>query len=194
MGSAWKRDHAVLARLEKFAPEMTDADANTLRRCELTLQRWAEKECGDGSNWAIARDEQTGKPFNVYHGPGKSHRYAIPDREAGALRRARAVAESYGLAIYHQTDCRGCMLYVGPKEMMTDQEYLRGAACCGDRETDMKATITVRMDNDAFADTPASELARILREAADQAEDGETEFALRDITGNAVGKFAVSGR
>jgi aryl carrier-like protein len=27
-------------------------DANTLRRAEKTLHRWAELECGDGNNYA----------------------------------------------------------------------------------------------------------------------------------------------
>jgi len=33
------------------------AESVTLRRCEMTLKRWAERECGDGSDWAIERAE-----------------------------------------------------------------------------------------------------------------------------------------
>lgn len=111
------------------------SEAKTLLRCERTLQRWAERECGDGSNWAIERDEDTGKPYNVYHGPGASHRYAIPDREAGALKRAKAIAEKHGLTLYHQGDCRGCMLYlIRPGDVPEGQDvggfYNRGIALC----------------------------------------------------------------
>ena len=129
---AWKKDHLVLERLERLTPEATDTDANTLRRCELTLQRWAERECGDGGNWAIERDETSGKPYNVYHGEGKARRYPIADREAGALRRARAVANRLQLWAYHQTDPRGCMLYVCKAADANAQSYANGAACCGE--------------------------------------------------------------
>jgi hypothetical protein len=92
---------------------ITDADADALRRIEMTLHRWAERECGDGSDWCLERDEATGKPFNVYHGPGKPMRHAVADREAGALRRLAVIMARYPeLVAYHQGDCRGCMLYV----------------------------------------------------------------------------------
>ena len=92
---------------------ITDADADALRRIEMTLQRWAERECGDGTDWCIERDEKTGKPWNVYHGPGPSRRYPVADREAGAMRRLAGIMARYpDLIAYHQGDCRGCMLYV----------------------------------------------------------------------------------
>lgn len=132
---AWQKDHNLYARLvhQSVAPGgvdgITTEECGTLRRAELTLHRWAERECGDGSNWAIERDETTGKPFNVYHGPGKPSRYAIPDREAGALRRVAAVCAAYGLHYYHQPDPRGCALYVSAKPL-TDTNYSNGVACC----------------------------------------------------------------
>ena len=102
-----------------------------LRRCSMTLHRWAERECGDGSNWAIDRDDVTGKPYNVYHGPGKSSRYAIPDRETGALKRAKAIAGAHGMTAYHQTDPRGAALYIlrpgdVPEGADVDGYYSRG--------------------------------------------------------------------
>jgi hypothetical protein len=129
--TAHQKDQAFASRIERATGRfITPADAGTLRRCERTLQRWAERECGDGSNWIIERDETTGKPFNVYHGPGKPSWYAIPDREAGALRRIAEVCGRIGLHFYHQGDCRGCMLYVAA-EPLTDTNYNRGVACCG---------------------------------------------------------------
>ncbi len=58
----------------------------------------------------------------------------------------------------------------------------------------MKAHITVTMENAAFEDAPASELARILRELANKIErNGPDACKLRDINGNTVGKFVVTG-
>lgn len=94
--------------------------AETLRRAQLTLHRWGELECGDGDNyksWAIERDEATGKPYMVvYPHDGKPRRYRVADREAGAH-------------YFHQTDPRGCALYVAA-EPLTESDYTRGVACC----------------------------------------------------------------
>ena len=108
--------------------------ANTLRRAQLTLHRWAELECGDGNDyasWSIERDEATGKPFmRTYPHKGTMHQHAIPDRERGALKRVAEVCKELGLFYYHQTDPRGCALYVG-NEPLTDQNYSSaGVACC----------------------------------------------------------------
>lgn len=109
-------------------------EANTLRRAQITLQRWAELECGiDGG--CIQRDEKTDIPywynsrvrFVDPHDPRAWHR--IPDREAGALRRVKAICEAHGLHFYHQTDPRGCALYVD-REPLPDNNYSRGIACC----------------------------------------------------------------
>lgn len=105
--------------------------ARTLRRAELVLHRWAEQECGDGNDyasWSIERDETTGKPYRaLYPHQGQSSRTLIADREAGALRRVRQVCTELGLHYYHQTDPRGCALYVS-REPLTDSDYTRGVA------------------------------------------------------------------
>ena len=92
-------------------------EISALRRISRTLQRWAELECGDGNNyssWAIERDEETEKPYFVrYPHDGKSYRTPIADREAGALKRlGKIMAEHKRLVSYHQTDPRGCALYI----------------------------------------------------------------------------------
>jgi hypothetical protein len=96
------------------------SEAQSLRRIEMTLHRWSEAECGDSNDycsWAIERDEETQKPYRVtYPHTGKSYRTAIPDRENGALERARRILSKHPtLWFYYQTDCRGCALYVGHK-------------------------------------------------------------------------------
>jgi hypothetical protein len=106
--------------------------ANTLRRAELTLHRWSEKECRDGNDrlsWAIERDEKTGLPYQVnsYH-DGKVTKRRIPDLEKGALNRIEAICKDYELHYYHQTDPRGCALYVA-NEPLTDINYTDGVAC-----------------------------------------------------------------
>ena len=128
-------------RIADFFERMENAGFNrietqALRRIEMTLQRWGERECGDGSNWAIERDETTGKPFNVYHGEGKPRRYPIPDREKGALKRLAKIMELHPEFIaYHQGDCRGCNLYLVRKIDIKPGEdigsvYSRGIAVC----------------------------------------------------------------
>lgn len=131
MKNAYQKTATVLTSIARICPEATVEDASILRRAEITLRRWAEQECGDGNDhasWAIERDEQTGKPYRVvYPHSGKSRRYAIPDRETGALKRVKAVCSRLGLYFFHQTDPRGCSLYVS-NEPLTDSAYTRGVA------------------------------------------------------------------
>jgi hypothetical protein len=119
---------------QRTGVNISTGDANTLRRAQLTLRRWAEAECGNSNDYAsfsIERDEQTGKPFRVVypHTSDKPRRYATPDRESGALRRVAQVCTANGLHYFHQTDPRGCALYVS-REPLTDSNYSNGAAVC----------------------------------------------------------------
>lgn len=107
-----------LPTLRRLAPAATLDDAHELVKCELTLHRWAEQECGDSddySSWCITRDETSGVPYFEQHAHApfsRPVRYAIPDREKGALRRVAAVCARLGLHYYQQTDPRGVSLYV----------------------------------------------------------------------------------
>lgn len=87
-------------------------DIEALRRIEMTLRRWSEREC----NGEVEVDVDTGKAnaVHVSNVPGTDHqRWPIPNREAGALRRLSAIMARYPhLRAYHQTDPRGCALYV----------------------------------------------------------------------------------
>lgn len=108
-------------------------DAETLFRAERVLHRWAELECGDGSDyasWSIERDEDTEVPYLVmYPHTGASYRRKIADRERGALRRVAALCAARGLYFYHQGDPRGCALYVS-REPLAGNDYSRGVAMC----------------------------------------------------------------
>lgn len=124
--------YALMQTLGARGISLSFDEVNTLRRAQITLHRWAEQECGDGDDyksWAIERDETTGKPYMcVYPHDGKMRRYRIPDREAGALRRVRHICAYHKLDFFHQTDPRGCALYVAA-EPLTDSNYNRGVAC-----------------------------------------------------------------
>lgn len=117
---------------------MSWSEINILRRAERTLHRWAELECGDGNqygSWCISRDEETGRPYmehhHYLHGRGQDYttRTPIADREAGALRRVKAICERHGLSYHHQGDPRGCALYI---LRPGDQAGVGGIAICID--------------------------------------------------------------
>ena len=54
----------------------------------------------------------------------------------------------------------------------------------------MKAFIVVDMNNDAFEE-PATELSRILEDIVKRVKEGESDFTLLDLNGNAVGSFNI---
>lgn len=76
----------------------------------MTLQRWFERECGDG-NGAIERDEATDKPY--WHNANTGRRYPIADMEKGAKARLAAIMAKHApLRAYLQGDPRGAVLYI----------------------------------------------------------------------------------
>lgn len=149
--STQKQKFELFSRLAELG--FTYDESAALRRIEMTLQRWAELECGvEGHNpqitLAIERDEKTGKPFMRQMGPGYSgtwmdRRWLVADRERGALRRLEAIVKARNerstladqVAAYHQGDPRGCALYIVrladvPSNGTIDQYYTRGLAVC----------------------------------------------------------------
>jgi hypothetical protein len=125
-------------------------DAEALRRISMTLHRWHELECGwetGAASWCIARGKLCGKIFEHNddgkpygerhpHSGDKTTYHPMADREAGALKRLRAIMLSYpGWAYYVQGDPRGCALYLMPPGEMASREpgwleanYSRGIA------------------------------------------------------------------
>lgn len=103
----------------------TNDEAIKLIRIERVLHRWSELECGDKFGRAIERDNETSKPFLTYeiYGQVKRGRQAIPDREAGALKRLTKIIDVRNkrefhpvipetVSYFYQSDPRGCALYV----------------------------------------------------------------------------------
>ena len=141
MSVSIKERMLVLERLGKLG--IGYDEAQVLRRISMTLSRWGELECGDGNeygSWAIERDETNEKPYMVRHsyrhGQGKDtvHRTRIADLEKGALKRLQAIMSKHpDLLAYHQTDPRGCAVYVLRKDDVPvgssiDSVYNRGVA------------------------------------------------------------------
>lgn len=130
--NAYTKNISLVESLNRAGINANTEQAHTLRRAELTLHRWAELECGDGNDyasWAIERDENDGRPYFVtYPHKGDSRRRRIADRERGALVRVEKLCKELGIYFYHQTDPRGCVLYVSA-EPLTDQNYSRGVPC-----------------------------------------------------------------
>jgi endo-alpha-1,4-polygalactosaminidase (GH114 family) len=119
--------------------------ADKLRRIEMTLRRWAELECGTGegqTTYSIERDEDTGKPFYRIQYPTRDGYhdscYPYPDKEKGALKRLVTIMATLpDLVPYHQSDPRGCALWLVPKDKLADSAsidsvYTRGVAVCID--------------------------------------------------------------
>ena len=113
---------------------LSEQDAAVLFRAERVLHRWAELECGDGNgyaSWSIERDEATGVPYLcTYPHMGATTRRKIADRERGALKRIAALCAARGLYFYHQTDPRGCALYVSREPLRANDYSSKGVALC----------------------------------------------------------------
>ena len=87
----------------------TVIEAQTLRRISMTLHRWAEHEC----NGTIERDENhNNRPFWSNPGTGRHFVAPVADREAGAMKRLRAIFARHPLTYYIQGDPRGAALYI----------------------------------------------------------------------------------
>jgi hypothetical protein len=136
MSSKTDRKYRMFARLARYG--ISESDAITLRRIQMTLTAWGAAECGtDGG--AIERDEKTGKPYLTWgtgEPDGKRGRRRIADREGGALKRLAKIMAAYPhLVPYYQTDPRGCSLYIVQRTDIREGEklesiYTRGVAVC----------------------------------------------------------------
>ena len=121
-----RREHERLTRQQDTLRELgfTAAEAESLRRISMTLQRWHEMECGTNSGcvergYRLARDQQKPRgpnnpsfthdddapPYWVDHS-GEYPRYRrIPDRETGAKRRLYRIIDAANKArLTHMTD------------------------------------------------------------------------------------------
>jgi hypothetical protein len=126
-----KYKYDAVATLTKSGISQNDAVA--LRRISMTLKSWYIHEC----NGTICREDVTRIPYSYYRpdiGQPMTRGARVADREAGAIRRLRAIIARYpGFASYVQGDPRGCVLYVmRPGDLSDgaalDSNYNRGVA------------------------------------------------------------------
>ena len=128
-----KERFEVLARMERYGIAYEDRD--TLRRIALTLHRWHELECGVEGSWYVERETEdaTSPPHMKHADTGKDYG-RIPDREAGALKRLKAIMAKYNrrFVAYVQGDPRGASLYLVPRKIAKgrdiDRIYSQGLA------------------------------------------------------------------
>lgn len=132
--STQKAKFELFNRLQSLG--FTYEEAVQLRRIEMTLSSWSEAEC----NGEIERDENTGRPFRRYgnyiQADDPRSKHFIADREAGALKRLKVIIDArnarqvnpdtignpafYLVHAYHQTDPRGCSLYIVRADQLPD--------------------------------------------------------------------------
>ena len=116
---------SLQARFDKRGIFLDLSDAEILRKAQMTLRTWSEALC----NGEIYREVASGFSYRVIqYGMGQTAKFRVPDREAGAIRRVRDVCTRLGLHFYHQTDPRGCALYVS-REALSETDYSNGIAC-----------------------------------------------------------------
>lgn len=76
------------SRMEKLG--FTYDETETLRRAQMTLHRWAEREC----NGEVERDEKTGKCWRFWYSTrGVKLAARVPDLETGAWKRVLRTLE-----------------------------------------------------------------------------------------------------
>ena len=127
MATAQEKNIELMDQIQRRGVYLSEADARTLRRAQLTLRHWAEEECNgtiqrpwDGT---VDGDSRPSRP--TWH-EGLFSR--IPDRQAGAVRRVAEICERYGLHYYHHGDPRGCSLYIDTQPIH-DNNYTSAIAC-----------------------------------------------------------------
>lgn len=87
----------------------TEWDA--LKQCAYTLHRWDEDCC----NGVIQYDDNGENPRRYSMDRWRTPTIPGPvivDRAEQAVERARKIATAHGLSVYHQSDPRGCALYI----------------------------------------------------------------------------------
>lgn len=131
----------VAARLGKLG--LRGEDAAALIRISRSLSRIGERQCnGDTSCNAcegtgrvlapegIPIDDDPARPACKPCGGAGD---ILGKREASLIRKAEAIAEIWGLKVYHQGDPRGAALYIYSPDALArfeTQGFKGGIACC----------------------------------------------------------------
>jgi hypothetical protein len=123
----------------RFNVELPLKLVNALFRAEKSIGRFDELLCGSSEYIGASRYDVSIRPTNddytefefIRQGQtGKIVcRHPIADSRIRTLKRLSAVLATFGLAPFHQSDPRGCSLYVAPIGSR-DVGYSNGVACC----------------------------------------------------------------
>ena len=88
---------------------------SALRRIERQLQLWGEDECNGLIQWDDETESYWRYSVNGFGEPAKRFK-RLPDRPAIWLTEADRLASAVGLKVYHQSDPRGCQLWLYREE------------------------------------------------------------------------------
>lgn len=90
----------------------TAAEWIQLRQYARIIHQWNEDECNGTIQWHGDNEETPKRHFQDRYGCFTIVGPTIQDKEKQSLESARKIAAKHGLSIYHQSDPRGCSLYV----------------------------------------------------------------------------------
>jgi hypothetical protein len=137
--NAQQKDRDLAQRI--FGPIVANADqcdriARTLRRAQMTLHRWDEMLCGTDSGSIEEAVGPDGLTYYIYRPAGwmtsagwvQPKGRPIADRRSGAIKRVIMACWQTNLHYYHQTDPRGCSLYVSSTPLNAEN-YTNGTPC-----------------------------------------------------------------
>ena len=106
---------------------MNRRDVETLRKAELTLNRWSTETANGTIQRSMGCIVRVNPNVSKLYGENVQ---TVPDRETGALRRIAEVCKRNGLEYFHQQDPRGCSLYISKiGECINDSNYPSFIAC-----------------------------------------------------------------
>lgn len=90
----------------------TTAEWASLKRLARIIHKWNEDECNGAIQWHGDNEETPKRYFQDHHGSFTITGPTIQDKKKQSLESARKIAAKHGLSVFHQSDPRGCALYV----------------------------------------------------------------------------------
>ena len=90
----------------------TTAEWASLKRLAKIIHKWNEDECNGAIKWHGDNEETPKRHFQDRYGSFTITGPTIQDKEKQSLESARKIAAKHGLSVFHQSDPRGCALYV----------------------------------------------------------------------------------
>lgn len=95
----------------KTAP-FTTAEWASLKRLAKVIHKWNEDECNGAIRWEGDNEEIPRRYYLDNYGTYTKAGPIMRNKEQQSLESAWKIAESHGYSVYHQTDPRGCSLYL----------------------------------------------------------------------------------